>query len=77
MSTVRFGPVGKPTQLPVLTTVCGYSRWLSGQLISTRSAADLFAGCRQLIERLGAVPRVLVRDGEGAIGRWRCGARRD
>jgi hypothetical protein len=25
----------------------------------------------QLIARLGAVPRVLVWDGEGAIGRWR------
>jgi len=30
----------------VLTMVCGYSRWLSAVLIPTRSAADLFAGCR-------------------------------
>jgi transposase len=70
---VGFGQVRKPTQLPVLTMVCGYSRWLSGQLIPTRSAADLFAGWWQLFERLGAVPRVLVWDGEGAIGRWRAG----
>jgi transposase len=63
---VGFGQVRKPNQLPVLTMVTGYSRWLSGQLIPTRSAADLF-------ERLGAVPRVLVWDGEGAIGRWRAG----
>jgi transposase len=70
---VGFGQARKPTQLPVLTMVTGYSRWLSGLLIPTRSAADLFAGWWQLIERLGAVPRVLVWDGEGAIGRWRAG----
>jgi transposase len=70
---VGFGQVRKPTQLPVLTMVTGYSRWLSGLLIPTRSAADLFAGWWQLIDRLGSVPRVLVWDGEGAIGRWRAG----
>ena len=70
---VGFGQTRKPTQLPVLTMVCGYSRWLSAVLIPTRNAADLFAGWWQLIEGLGAVPRVLVWDGEGAIGRWRGG----
>ncbi len=70
---VGFGQVRKPTQLPVLTMVTGYSRWLSGLLIPTRSAQDLFAGWWQLLERLGSVPRVLVWDGEGAIGRWRAG----
>ena len=70
---VGFGQCRKPTQLPVLTMVTGYSRWLSGWLIPTRTAADLFAGWWQVIERLGAVPRVLVWDGEGAIGRWRAG----
>jgi transposase len=70
---VGFGQVRKPAQLPVLTMVTGYSRWLSAMLISTRSAADLFAGWWQLIAALGAVPRVLVWDGEGAIGRWRGG----
>ena len=70
---VGFGQVRKPTQLPVLTMVTGYSRWLSGQLIPSRCAQDLFAGWWQVIERLGAVPRVLVWDGEGAIGRWRGG----
>ena len=33
----------------------------------TRTAADLFAGWWQLITGVGAVPRVLVWDGEGAI----------
>ena len=70
---VGFGQTRRPTQLPVLTMVTGYSRWLSGQLIPTRAAPDLFAGWWQIIERLGAVPRTLVWDGEGAIGRWRQG----
>jgi transposase len=70
---VGFGQVRKPTQLPVLTMVTGYSRWLSGQLIPTRAATDLFCGWWQVIERLGSVPRVLVWDGEGAVGRWRAG----
>jgi len=67
------GQVRKPTQLPVLTMVTGYARWLTGLLIPTRSASDLFAGWWQRISGLGAVPRVLVWDGEGAIGRWRAG----
>jgi transposase len=70
---VGYGQVRKPTQLPVLTMVCAYSRWLAAVLIPTRTAADLFAGWWQLIAGLGAVPRVLVWDGEGAIGRWRGG----
>jgi len=70
---VGLGQVRKPTQLPVLTMVTGYSRWLSGLLIPTRASGDLFAGWWQLISALGAVPRTLVWDGEGAIGRWRAG----
>lgn len=70
---VGFGQVRRPTQLPVLTMITGYARWLLAVLIPTRRAEDLFAGWWQLIEQLGAVPRVLVWDGEGAIGRWRGG----
>jgi hypothetical protein len=70
---VEFGQTRRPTQLPVLTMVTGYSRWLSAVLIPTRSAEDLFAGWWQLIEALGAVPRLLVWDGEGAVGRYRRG----
>jgi transposase len=70
---VGFGQRRGAKQLPVLTMVCGYSRWLSALLISSRRAEDVFAGWWQLIEQLGAVPRVLVWDGEGAIGRWRAG----
>lgn len=70
---VGYGQVRTPMQLPVLTMVCGYSRWLSGILIPSRRAEDLFAGWWSLINALGAVPRTLVWDGEGAIGRWRSG----
>lgn len=70
---VGFGLARRPAQLPVLTMVTGYSRWLSGQLIPSRAAPDLFAGWWTVIARLGAVPRTLVWDGEGAIGRWRQG----
>ena len=53
--------------------ICAYSRWLLALLIPSRRAEDLFAGWWQLVEQLGAVPRALVWDGEGAIGRWRVG----
>ena len=59
------------TRLPVLVMVCGYSRWLSAVLIPSRSAEDLFAGWWQLFTRLGGVPRMLVWDGEAAVGRRR------
>ena len=70
---VGCGQTRTAKQLPVLTMACGYSRWLSAVLVPTRTAADLFAGWWQLLAALGAVPRVLVWDGEGAIGRWRGG----
>src|SRR5262252_1058707 len=44
-----FGQERKPAQLPVLTMVCAYSRWLTGVLVPTRRAEDLFAGWWQLI----------------------------
>jgi transposase len=68
---VGFGQTRTAKHLPVLTMVTGYARWDSAVLIPTRRSEDLFAGWWQLIETLGAVPRVLVWDGEGAIGRWR------
>jgi transposase len=62
-----------PKRLPVLTMVSAYSRWLLAVLVPTRHSQDLFAGWWQLIAGLGGVPRALVWDGEGAIGRWRGG----
>jgi transposase len=68
-----FGQVRTAKQLPVLTMVCGYSRWASALLVPSRCAEDLLAGWWAEIEALGAVPKLLVRDGEGAIGRRRGG----
>ena len=70
---VDHGQSRTAKQLPVLTMVCGYSRWAAGVLIPSRTAEDLFAGWWQLLAGLGAVPWVLVWDGEGAVGRWRGG----
>jgi transposase len=70
---VGFGQARTAKRLPVLTMASGYSRWLSAVLVPSRQAEDLFAGWWLLISRLGAVPRTLVWDGEGAVGRWRAG----
>jgi transposase len=68
---VGFGQTRSATRLPVLVMVTGYARWLSAKLIPSRVAQDLFAGWWQLLEGLGGVPRVLVWDGEGAVGQRR------
>ena len=70
---VGFGQTRTAKLLPVLVMVCAYSRWLSALLIPTRTAQDLFAGWWALLRGLGACPRTLVWDGEGAIGRYRRG----
>ena len=70
---VGFGQTRTTTRLPVLVMVTGYSRWLSARLLPSRAAEDLFAGWWTLISGLGGVPKTLVWDGEGAIGRWRRG----
>jgi len=68
-----FGQSRTARQLPVLTMITGYARHVDGLLIPSRTAQDLFAGWWRLIARLGAVPRTLVWDGEGAVGRYRRG----
>jgi len=70
---VGFGQSRTAKQLPVLTMITGYARHVDGLLIPSRTAQDLFAGWWRLIARLGAVPRTLVWDGEGAVGRYRRG----
>jgi hypothetical protein len=69
--SVGFGHGPRQAQLPVLTMACGYSCWLSAVLIPSRRAEDLFAGWWQLIEALGAAPRVLVWDGRARSGAGR------
>jgi transposase len=51
--------------------VSGYSRTAGGLLIPSRETEDLFAGWWELLLQLGAVPKLLVWDGEGAVGRYR------
>ena len=67
---VGFGQFRTAKQLPVLTMVAAYSRMLFALLIPTRTAEDLYGGWWQHIARLGAVPRTLVWDGEGAVGEY-------
>lgn len=67
---VGFGQVRTAKQLPVLTMVAAYSRMLFALLIPTRTAEDLYAGWWRHLTRLGAVPRTLVWDGEGAVGEY-------
>jgi transposase len=67
---VGFGQFRTAKQLPVLTMVAAYSRMLFALLIPTRTAEDLYAGWWQHLTRLGAVPRTLVWDGEGAVGEY-------
>jgi transposase len=68
---VGFGQIRSASRLPVLVMVTGYARWLAARLLPSRCAEDLFAGWWQLLQGLGAVPRVLVWDGEGAVGQRR------
>jgi transposase len=71
MLPVGFGQTRTAIQLPVLTMITGYARWASALLLPSRRPEDLYAGWWRLLQQLGAVPRVLVWDGEAAVGRWR------
>lgn len=68
---VGYGQTRTAKRLPVMTMCSGYSRWAGALLIASREAEDLYPGWWHLIQQLGAVPRTLVWDGEGAVGRWR------
>jgi transposase len=68
---VGFGQARQASRLPVLVMMTGYARWLSALLLPSRTAEDLFAGWWQLLQGLGGVPRVLVWDGEAAVGQRR------
>lgn len=60
---------GVMVSLPVLTMVCGYSRWVMARMLPSRTTGDLVAGMSALLEELGAVPSVLLWDNEAGIGR--------
>jgi transposase len=65
------GQVGiGPTVPPVLVLTAGYSRFVAATMIPTRHATDLVLGQWAVIGQLGAVPRLLVWDNEGGVGRY-------
>jgi O-antigen/teichoic acid export membrane protein len=70
---VGFGQVRSAMQLPVLTVITGYSRWISAILIPSTHDEDLSAGLWELLKALGAVPRALTWDSNAVGGRWDAG----
>jgi transposase len=60
---------------PVLVMASGYSRWMLGLMIPSRHAEDLVLGTWRLLTQLGAVPKQLVWDNEGGVGKYRGGGR--
>lgn len=61
------GLVGSP---PVLVVVPAFSRFVTAQMLPTRTTPDLLAGMWSLLsEQLGAVPKRLLWDNETGIGR--------
>lgn len=66
-----YGQVGMGrTAPPVLVLTAGYSRFLAARMIPTRTAEDLVLGQWAVLGQLGGVPRLLVWDGEGGVGRY-------
>jgi O-antigen/teichoic acid export membrane protein len=65
-AAIAVGPrqVRTARQLPVLVVISAYSGWISAELIPTRRAPDMFAGCWRGLQRLGGIPRVLVLETE-------------
>ncbi len=61
-----FGQSGSP---PVLVLTSGYSRFVAATMIPTRSAEDIVLGQWAVICQLEAVPKLLVWDNEGGVGR--------
>jgi transposase len=67
-----YGTVATGTDMPpVLVMASGYSRWMLGLMIPSRHAEDLVLGTWQLLLQLGGVPKQLVWDNEGGVGKYR------
>lgn len=61
------GQVGSP---PVLVVVASFSRFVTAQMLPSRTTPDLLAGMWSVLsEQLGAVPKRLLWDNETGIGR--------
>jgi O-antigen/teichoic acid export membrane protein len=68
---VGFDQSRSARELPVLTLIIGYSRWLSAMLIPTTYAQDMLAGLWNMLAGLGAVPHVLKWTSDGGPERGR------
>jgi O-antigen/teichoic acid export membrane protein/transposase len=67
---VAIGQARSAQQLPVLTMITGYSRWLLAMLIPSEHTNDLIEGLWQILTTLGAVPKILTWDSPSATSRW-------
>lgn len=68
-------PVGhdQAAKLWVVVGALGFSRFSGGWMVPSRAAHDVLGGHLEVLRQFGAVPRRLVWDQEGCIGRRRGG----
>jgi transposase len=64
---------GQAAKCWVVVGVCGFSRYSGGWMVPSRAAHDVLGGHLEVLRQFGAVPRRLVWDQEGCIGRRRGG----
>jgi transposase len=64
---------GQTAKLWVVVGVCGFSRFAGGWMVPSRAAHDVLGGHLEVLHQFGAIPRRLVWDQEGCIGRRRGG----
>ncbi|MEA1902603.1 MAG: IS21 family transposase [Actinomycetota bacterium] len=62
---------GQTAKLWVVVGVCGFSRLIGAVMVPSRAAGDVLGGMLGVIGGFGAVPRQVVWDQEGCIGRIR------
>lgn len=62
---------GQSAKCWVIVGVSGFSRFLGAWMIPSRQAHDVLGGHLKVLHQFGALPRMVVWDQEGAIGRWR------
>lgn len=67
---VGFGQTAKGW---VVVGVAGFSRLIGAWMVPSRAAHDVLSGMLGVLTQMGAVPRQVVWDQEGCIGRWRQG----
>jgi len=60
---------GSSRLLPVLVITLAHSRFMLARMIPSRTTPDLLLGTWELLSELGHVPRRLIWDNEGGIGR--------